>query len=986
MVESLTWAIDKGDIEITAIRDGALIGLSELSSESRIEWSVGLSRLAAAHSNSEPGVSTLPADSGYRLTPNFVASLTSEQARSLGLPPDVPFSLWVRLTGSFVSSTTKAITAWHDTSGSPVRLRQEAGLVFLGSKAYRIPGPLAKIEQACLRFNSSGHDLDARLAATSQLKTAIESMSGQKLGVDRQIDDMRFRHASGVSLDLHVSKDGVQFDPIFFSDEALKSVRQTGDMLAESSALLTPELQRSLAGQFRTAQEVKATYVLAKGEYLYVDSSVREILRCIKDYQGRSPEERARFARSPQSFFKEHLKNDGLSDEDSDVAVESTFFETDAFSERVIQVGLWKPPVLPFIKRAPNSWFPESFGLKIGSKTIAVSEQQLEPLAKAIANGLVENISEVNIPGVSEAVPVSRDSLDAVNALLEIFLKVPPIELPAADSQASAPGGEMSSRDLGSKSILIVQQNFEEDSFSAQFQERKAAIDCGVPGLLSTLKAHQELGLDWLKRCWHQGYPGVLLADDMGLGKTLQLLCFIVWLKAATHKKRPGHHPAIVVAPVSLLGNWESEARRHFSTDAMGKMARLYGHSLGQFRRGGFKRPDVIEGVATLEVDELRSFDLILTTYETMRDYHLSLGVIDFSVIAFDEMQRIKNPQSMMTNAAQALRGDFKVGLTGTPIENSLADIWTIFDTLMPGALGLGNLKSFLSHYSLDNTEALLELRSRLISSSERRPAPMLRRMKSEISFDLPVKKESNVQREMPPNQAVAYIEAVKAAGNEAGYQGRLAAFHRIRGVSLHPIFAGDQSLPGDEYVSQSARLQSCVSVLDSIAQKGEKALLFVESLTMQEWLSFYLKERYSLERYPDRIYGGTSADKRTAIVETFQKAPTHEFAVLILSPKAAGVGLTLTAANHVIHLTRWWNPAVEDQCTDRAYRIGQTKDVNVYYLQAVHPVYGDASFDCVLDRLLAKKRLLSAGMLVPSETGEELKEIFEALSIGQAN
>jgi hypothetical protein len=149
----------------------------------------------------------------------------------------------------------------------------------------------------------------------------------------------------------------------------------------------------------------------------------------------------------------------------------------------------------------------------------------------------------------------------------------------------------------------------------------------------------------------------------------------------------------------------------------------------------------------------------------------------------------------------------------------------------------------------------------------------------------------------------------------------------------------------------------------------------------MQEWLAFYLRERYQLKLHPARINGDTSADRRTAIVDRFQSGPEGEFDVLLLSPMAAGVGLTLTAATHVIHLTRWWNPAVEDQCTDRAYRIGQTKDVKVYYLQAVHPLYGDGSFDCVLDQLLSRKRTLSRGMLVPLETGDELDEIFKDLA-----
>ncbi|NDF50417.1 MAG: DEAD/DEAH box helicase [Betaproteobacteria bacterium] len=202
-----------------------------------------------------------------------------------------------------------------------------------------------------------------------------------------------------------------------------------------------------------------------------------------------------------------------------------------------------------------------------------------------------------------------------------------------------------------------------------------------------------------------------------------------------------------------------------------------------------------------------------------------------------------------------------------------------------------------------------------------------------------------------------------------------------MRGISLHPRFATQlsSSNPG-EHIGESARLISCFQLLDEIHRKSEKVLVFIESIAMQEWMSFTLKERYNLGKLPGRIFGDTSAEKRTQVVEQFQTSPKQCFDVLILSPRAAGVGLTLTAATHVIHLSRWWNPAVEDQCTDRAYRIGQTRDVTVYYLQAVHPLYGNGSFDCILNELLIRKRALSRGMLMPAETGEELDQMLERL------
>jgi len=977
------WRLNEEAVEVFATQAGQAISLADLTSTERIRLAAGLSRLEAAVLGEEEGVTPLADKTGYRLSREFSQALTAEQARTLGLPGDVPFSLWVRLSGTFVSPNTRVVLAWHDVSGSPIRAKEDVGILSYGSKFYRVPISLARIQRASERFNATQADLDSRLAVVSELKAALELAAGESLETDRQLADMRFRHASAVSLDVAVARDGVSFDPVFFSEDVRDQAQEGGELVRATESLLTPELQRKLAQQFRSAKVTKPTYVLAQGEYLYVDPDLRLALDVIKDYQEKPPEERARFARAPQSFLKERLSSRGLSEEECDQAVNRAFVETDAFSERVIEVGLWQPRVLPFVRRASNNWFPEAFGLKIGTKTVTIPESQLEPLANALAEAISAGLPEVVVPGTSEPVPATRNALDAVNSMLELFLKVPRVEIaePLATGEPVLEIGNGNSQN--GKSILVVQDNFEEESFIAQFSPRGDFTTFEMPrGVVTKLKQHQVQGVEWLQRCWALGYPGVLLADDMGLGKTLQTLSFVAWLQQKRKELKLPKRPILVVAPISLLGSWQSEAHSHLSPGSLGEMACLYGSHLSHFRQTGFKRADVIEGTSTLDVTRLKSFDWVLTTYETMRDYHLSLGLIEFSFITFDEMQKIKNPQSMVTNAAQALQGDFKVGLTGTPIENSLADVWTLFDTLMPGALGLGNLRQFLSHYRLDATDALKELKVRLTESNKTKPAPMLRRMKIDVAKDLPLKIEKTVPRAMPEAQAFAYMRALSGVSSAGGRRGRLDAFHRIRGISLHPSFADESSVTdGDSYVAASARLTSCINLLDEIRAKGEKALVFVESLAMQEWLAFYIRERYQLRLYPARIYGDTSADRRTAIVERFQSGPGGEFDVLLLSPKAAGVGLTLTAATHVIHLTRWWNPAVEDQCTDRAYRIGQTKDVKVYYLQAVHPLYADGSFDCVLDQLLSRKRALSRGMLVPLETGDELDEIFSALA-----
>lgn len=347
-----------------------------------------------------------------------------------------------------------------------------------------------------------------------------------------------------------------------------------------------------------------------------------------------------------------------------------------------------------------------------------------------------------------------------------------------------------------------------------------------------------------------------------------------------------------------------------------------------------------------------------------MRDYHISLASINFSAIIFDEMQKVKNPTSAMTNASKALNSEFMIGLTGTPIENSMADLWTILDTLIPGALGMISLKEFVKKYNVDDIDALKDLRQQMMEPSANNPAPILRRMKSDIADDLPKKTEQRIEVDMPEAQEWQYSELIKL-GKSKQISG-LELVTKLKMASIHPVRISEPlAEEAENYIQQSAKYQALIEVLDKAHANAEKVLAFIEFKDIHEWLSVYIKQRYKMDHYPKRIFGDIDAQQRMKIVDKFQEK-NNQFDILLLSPKAAGVGLTLTEASVVVHFTRWWNPAVEDQCTDRAYRIGQTKDVTVYYPMARHSALGEGSFDYILDRILSSKRELSREFLVP--------------------
>jgi len=522
--------------------------------------------------------------------------------------------------------------------------------------------------------------------------------------------------------------------------------------------------------------------------------------------------------------------------------------------------------------------------------------------------------------------------------------------------------------------VPLILDNLEESEYIEKVRggrRHRMGLPAAVGGV--ALLAHQRAGLEWLEKHWAHGEPGALLADDMGLGKTLQALAFLAWVKENTEMEPVASGPALVVAPTGLLRNWEDEVTKHLGPNGLGYLLRAYGSELRELASVTHRE----------QIRRLCDADWVATTYETLRDRIQTFIGVRWSVVVFDEIQKIKNPAARMTEMAKAVAAEFVLALTGTPVENRLADLWSIVDTVHPGFLG--SLKEFHQGYekpAAEDATAAAPLSQKLLSKGiDGAPALMLRRLKEDHLEGLPEKTEHLIERPMPVEQVTAY-DAVLARASGADGKGLLPILMALRRVSLVAGELGAEGLT-DGHVRGSARLSAMVDVLDKIQSRGEKALVFVEFLDLQQALVPYLQSRYDLDQPPLRISGGVAGVRRKQRVDEFQGRPEGEFDVMLLSPKAGGVGLTLTAANHVIHLTRWWNPAVEDQCTDRVYRIGQTRPVHVHYPVAVHPRLGERSFDHNLHALLMRKRELSRTVLAPPiATDDDIAALYEA-SVG---
>nr|WP_307878580.1 DEAD/DEAH box helicase [Acinetobacter seifertii] len=593
------------------------------------------------------------------------------------------------------------------------------------------------------------------------------------------------------------------------------------------------------------------------------------------------------------------------------------------YSDRVIGIGEAQKLNSEFIQRdsGESEWLPQHIIELEQQLKNRFSDEAITLLEHRIKQAEQDGENQVLIPDSNNEVSVD-DAKKLLNSLSGLNRKEPirVSDEPIVNLQNKK------------KDTLLIANNIDKAEFTKQradqlvFDEKNhlpARLPSSFRSQEFSLKPHQDYGIAWLQNL-HQYAPeqvsGCLLADDMGLGKTLQLLCFIgEYLENAKDKK-----PVLVVAPVSLLENWEAEANRFFSAK-FAKILSLYGENLKDRKIpkhliSAQLRDD--HGIThLLEEDWRGDADIVLTTYETMRDLEFSLARVDWGIMVCDEAQKIKVPTAMVTKAAKAQKADFKIACTGTPVENSLTDLWCLFDFIQENLLG--SLNEFGKTYrrpienieNVDN-EVLEQIRN-LIAPQ------VLRRMKHDVA-DLPEKIEvdhcknitiSSLQRHLYADVINRYRRL-----SEEGNQGAmLASLHSMRMICAHPF-----QLQPNASIHESPKVDWLIKTLEAIKAKNEKVIIFTEFRDIQVFLKRILLERFGLNVTTVNGDSNASSKKgltRQNLIDRFQA--TSGFNVIILSTTAVGFGVNIQRANHVIHYTRSWNPAKEDQATDRAYRIG---------------------------------------------------------------
>lgn len=858
-----------------------------------------------------------------------VLKLSDVDRQILGLPNSYPYEIYIQSDGQLNEQSFKFKYGFYDftPNGSRFNARRSGAALEIGDETYLLSERQYLICEELDRFNSlctEERTFRGNLKCFSDIKTLSKE--------------------AAVVLDSYLQAENV------FCPDKIKIDLNFKDGVLEILPEISSDSSFNFINVFDRFSNIKEVYPVddstGNKTRVVIDEEKKKELEKIKKKRRISDEkEIAEIVEHPESCFDEEV-------------IDLSVF----YSDRVKEIGVYKPKFYSFVCPYKSEWIP---GIAIkdrisGEKRIhfknveAVNEFEYEKTKAQKENKKCFQWAgeEISLEDGERFIRVARKQFEDTKGPLDKE------RLPQEDE------------------VLIIKENAEVLEYYANL-DRPEHIIHRFNKILNLsdfikLKEHQEEGIAWLQSLYKENLQGCLLADDMGLGKTLQLLYFIEW-----HSQISGNSkPYLIVAPVALLENWENEYKRYFSPQNLPLVPIYSTSSIGK----EFNKE---------EIARLQKKQIILTNYETLRICQFNLCAVDYAIVVLDEAQKIKTPGTLVTNVSKALKAEFKVAMTGTPVENTLVDLWCIMDFAVPGLLG--NAKEFSKEYQ--NSLRIKEPEVEELGERLRRKIGVFikRRLKKDVAKDLPTKHDnehSRIKVKMPIIQLERYKAEIEIAKNSdlTGLNRRnqiLKSLWAIRDISDHPYLADSQisRFTAQEMISSSAKLQILAELLNGIQKKNEKVIIFADRKETQKMLQKVIYEEFRL--LPSIINGDTPTAKkmegkaklsRQQTIDQFQNE--NGFSAIIMSQLAAGVGLNVTAANHVIHFTRHWNPAKEEQATDRVYRIGQQKDVHVYYPMAVADEF--ESFDLILDKLLERKKSLALSTLFPTEQTEiNPEEIF---------
>lgn len=864
-----------------------------------------------------------------------ILKLSDISKQILGLPDEYPYEIFIQSDGQLNQNSFKFKYGYFDFAPNGTRFQAERN------------GAIISINGTDYLLSENQYQICEALDSFNNLSEAERTFQNN---LRRFADIKPISKSAALILDSYLNSQEV------FCPNKIKIDIQFNNGILEIIPNVGIENEFLFVNRFDQLPTIRDVYPVTDENQtttrILVSAQQKEELQKLKGIRKiENPETIQKIVENPELFFD---------DEQTDFTV--------FYSERVKEIGIYKPKFYPFVCPYKSEWIP---GIAIkdkvhGEKRIYIkTPEKLSAFIEEKENAIKSNKTTVMWEDVE--IPI----IEAENIIK------------TAKRQFENPKEPVTRTDRNTENeVLIIKENAELTEFIQNVNSPEninhsfSRIDNLYSGI--NLKTHQVEGISWLQTLQKENLSGCLLADDMGLGKTLQLLYFIEW-----HSKvYQDNKPYLIVAPVSLLENWENEYQKFFSPQNL-SLTKLYGST------NLTKAFDQIQNQR--EAQQLQRQHIILTNYESLRNYQATLCLVDFAVVALDEAQKIKTPGTLVTNASKALKADFKIAMTGTPVENTLIDIWCIIDFAVPGLLG--NAKEFAKEFQNPLKEEDTDIKELTERLRNKIGIFIKRRLKKDVAKDLPAKHDnhnSRIKKVMPDVQLQRYKIEIENVNNYelSGVDDRnqkLKSLWAVRDISDHPYLLDNQILnySSEELIATSAKLQTTIGILADIKTKNDKVILFADRKETQKMLQKVIYDTFGI--FSSIINGDTPSTKQRENVAKQSRQQTIDrfqsdrgFNVIIMSPLAAGVGLNVTKANHVIHYSRHWNPAKEEQATDRAYRIGQQKDVFVYYPMAVFPdsmknENGEKlkSFDEILDNLLNNKKALASNTLFPTEQAE---------------
>lgn len=879
----------------------------------------------------------------YRISHETAVSFSRDERELLTLPPIFPYPLFVGKEGLPQNNSFRLKVNFQKADGTYF-MNPEV----IGSYVAILPGcgyMCSEAQYAILKSASSCNAEIGRLKerekilACSLRYVALIKENAKKIDarLDPFLEKIDVVAPDYLSISVKEDTDGTYYaSPVILNAD--------GSPYGEKDA-------SEFGRKFKNGSKAQRSYMGKDRTYYVFDQEQQDGLQQIKKARKLTKEQAKTLFLSPQSVF-----------------TGAPFrFDRSEYSDRVLDYGAFIAKNYLYLKGIEGGWLPEEGS--VGREDLDGIDELDEPEVTDENVAILKELVKKALSNSKSSIAYQGKTYKLTGAFIEKVMGKDDV----TDSTGGSADGEKSKEDKGN---LISEENAESVGYEQANEQRrqkrrearfqKLGADLSMEQVLSGFKdsvvpfSYQKEGIRWMAQNWKAGYQGVLLADDMGLGKTMQVLGLISGVKNAYGEK--DMNSVLVVAPVSLLANWESEFIHFVKEGVFEEIVPLYGNSFRDFKRGHDLR---------LDFSPVAKNRIVLTSYETLRNYDISFGCIDWSFMVLDEAQKIKNPAALITNAVKSMKYDFAIAITGTPVENAWVDLWSIMDFVEPGRLR--DLKNFCNTYQnqLKKLQGDMAGQEALGKKLEQELQPIfLRRQKTDYLEGLPHKEVIPKPVLMPPVQREAY-EKIIAVAKKGKKKDILQVIAMLRDTSLCPHLTSYadstfENMSVDVFFNMSARLKATFQTLVNIKARKEKVLIFVTSRKMQRILKRFLEKAFGISIQPP-INGELIGLKRQQIVDAFNQK--EGFAILILSAEAGGVGFNITAANHVIHLSRCWNPAKEDQATDRVYRIGQEKEVHVYLPIAQYE--GGDSFDVKLDQLLQYKRSLSQSVIFPTADTE---------------